>query len=247
MRLTRLPDAAHFVLRGGMLMRLWFRPLDRPAGDLDLTTALPFDVNETSRRLVPLLADRGIKDGVRFDATRVRVEGIWLDTAFPGVRMFAAGAVDGVEDSFSVDVTFGETLVPEPAVADYPTSGGAHVAQLRMCRPETIAGRKLHALMHMGALHWRPKDLNDLRLILGMMPTDADDLIAAIASSFTSRGNTTADARDLFRGSWWSRKTAATRWHDFVTGGGRALASGPLAPVVAEVVDRLEPILERLP
>ncbi len=34
LRLARLPDAAHFILRGGMLLRRWF---PRRADDLDLT------------------------------------------------------------------------------------------------------------------------------------------------------------------------------------------------------------------
>src|SRR5207248_3596987 len=49
LRLARLPEADEFILRGGMLMRLWFRPLARPAADLDLVSAFPFSVEETAR------------------------------------------------------------------------------------------------------------------------------------------------------------------------------------------------------
>ncbi len=121
LRLARLPDADRFILRGGMLLRLWFRPLVRPAADLDLVCTFPFDVAETTRRFIPLLADRGVDDGVTFDTERFRVDGIWLDTDFPGVRMFAAGEVEGVEDDFSVDLTFGEPLVPKAELGAYPT------------------------------------------------------------------------------------------------------------------------------
>ncbi|HJZ56928.1 MAG TPA: nucleotidyl transferase AbiEii/AbiGii toxin family protein, partial [Gemmataceae bacterium] len=124
---------------------------------------------------------------------------------------------------------------------------GAPAARLRMCRPETIAGRKLHALMRMGVQHWRPKDLNDLRLLLGRVPMDPDALVGAITTSFTSRGDTTTAARTLFRRRWWSLKTASARWQDFVAGDGGLEAPGSLAPVVAEVAERLEPILDRLP
>jgi hypothetical protein len=248
LRLARLPDAGHFILRGGMLMRLWFRPHPRPAADLDLVSTLPFNVQETARRFLPLLADRGVHDGVMFDSERFRVEGIWLNTDFPGVRLFACGEVDGIEDDLSVDVTFGEPLVPAPQLGDYPMQGGERIARLRMCRPETITGRKLHALMHMGMLHWRPKDLNDLRLLLGHVPMNFAELPEAIAASFTSRGNTTADAHSLFgRDSWWGMKRSAARWHDFVEQSGERQTPRNLACVVAEVAERLAPILERLP
>src|SRR5262249_51327036 len=138
LRLARLPDGDHFILRGGMLLRLWFRPVARAAADLDLVATYPFDVEETARRFVPLLADRGVDDGVTFDTERFRVEGIWLNTDFPGVRLFAAGEADGAEDDFSVDVTFGEPLEPAPVVGEYPMRGCSLAARLCMCRPETI-------------------------------------------------------------------------------------------------------------
>jgi hypothetical protein len=248
LRLARLPDADQFILRGGMLMRLWFRPLLRPAADLDLVAAFPFSVDETARRFLPLLADRSVDDGVTFDCERFRVEGIWLSTDFPGVRLFACGEVDEVEDEFSVDVTFGEPLIPRPELGNYPMTGGERTARLWMCRPETITGRKLHALKHMGMLHWRPKDLNDLRLLLGRVPMNQADLPGAIAASFTSRGDAPGAARALFgRDSWWSMKMSRARWQDFVQQSRGQDVPGDLAGVVAEVTGQLEPILERLP
>jgi hypothetical protein len=247
LRLARLPDAEHFVLRGGMLVRLWFRPYVRAATDLDLVSTFPFGVEETARRFVPLLADRGVDDGVIFNAERFRVEGIWLNTDFPGVRLFVCGEVEGNEDDVSVDVTFGEPLVPKPEFDEYPMRGSALTARLWMCRPETIVGRKLHALMHMGTLHWRPKDLNDLRLLLGRVPMRLADLPEAIAASFTSRGNTTADARSLFGHPWWSLKMSSARWQDFVKESRGQEVPRNLACVIAEVAERLRPILERLP
>jgi hypothetical protein len=248
LRLARLPDADRFVLRGGMLLRLWLRPLARPAADLDLVATFPFSVAETARRFTPLLAGRGVDDGVTFDSERSRVEGIWLNTDFPGVRLFAAGEVAGVEDELSVDVTFGEPLVPAPELGVYPALGRKLAARLWMCRPETITGRKLHALRHMGMLHWRPKDLNDLRLLLGRVPMRLADLPGAIAASFTSRGDAPADARALFgRGSWWAMKTSSARWQDFVRQSRGQEVPRDLLRVVAEVAERLGPVLERLP
>jgi hypothetical protein len=246
LRLARLPDPAAFVLRGGMLMRVWFRPAFRPAADLDLVATFPYDVAETARRFLPLLADRDVPDGVTLDPVRVRVEPIWQDTDFPGVRIFASGEVDGVEDGFHVDLTFGEPLEPAPITADYPMEHSPLTAGLHMCRPETIVGRKLHAIHHMGLLHWRAKDLNDLRLLLGHVPHDPAALPAAIASSFTSRGDPPGAARDLFDRPWWTMKRSAARWQDFVRARGRDVPAD-LAGVVAEVAGHLRPVLGELP
>lgn len=245
LRLARLPDAERLVLRGGMLMRHWFRPIPRPANDLDLVCTAAFSVEETGRQFRQLLANRDVDDGVTFETKRFRVDGIWLLTDFPGVRVFAAGAVDGEADQFTVDVTFGEPMVPPPKLDDYPTSGNG-TARIWMCRPETITGRKLHALLQMGMLRWRPKDLNDLRLLLERVPMDDIDLHNAIAASFASRGNTMAEARAIFGpDSWWGMKTSAVRWQEFVQESGRRDIPRDLASVVAGIARRLNLVLER--
>lgn len=167
------------------------------------------------------------------------------------MRLFACGSVDGSEDDFTIDVTFGEPLVPPPELHEYPLECG-HSAALWMCRPETIVGRKLHALTQMGPLHWRPKDLNDLRLLLGQVPLDFTALASAIACSFTSRGNQPAEARALFgNSSWWTMKMSTARWRDFVEESAEIaeerIVPENLAAVVAEVAALLQPVWEQLP
>ncbi|MBY0233125.1 MAG: nucleotidyl transferase AbiEii/AbiGii toxin family protein [Gemmataceae bacterium] len=226
-----------------MLLRHWFHPLPRRAADLDLVGTYAYGPEETARRFAPLLADRGVADGVAFDPERFRAEGIWLNTDCPGVRLHAAGEVDGEEDDFSVDITFGEPLVPEPSWDDVPTMHGP--ARLMVCRPETIAGRKLHALRHMGRMHWRPKDLNDLRLLLERVPMDEAGLAEGIAASFR-RGDAPALAREVLGpGGWRGMKMSSARWQDYA----RTAEGTPrdLAAVVAETAARLAPVLARLP
>src|SRR5262245_12506400 len=101
-RLARRPDAGAFILRGGMLLRHWFRPVPRPAGDLDLVATFPFSVAEAAARFLPVLADGASGDGVSFDVDRARVEGIKLETGSPGVRVFTSGAAGGAEADFNV-------------------------------------------------------------------------------------------------------------------------------------------------
>src|SRR5262249_55422862 len=133
-----------------------------------------------------------------------------------------------------------------PRFLDYPTARGT--ARLWMCRPETITGRKLHALRHLGQRHWRPKDLNDLRILLAQVPMDEAELPGAIAASFSRRGDTPDQARAVFGPrSWWGLRSSSARWRDFVSASGDRGVPGELSAVVAEVSERLAPILEKLP
>jgi hypothetical protein len=249
LRLARRPDAGRFVLRGGLLLRHWFRPLPRPAEDLDLIADFPFSVEDTARRVLPALADGAVADGSAFDPDGVRCEGIWLDSCNPGVRVFASGTagVGGVEADFHIDVTFGPPPRPAPVLATLPTACGDPV-RVRACRPEAVAGHKVQALWHRGLLGWRPKDLHDLRLLLARVPTDPGDLGRAVAAYLADVGATAADGRALFGpAGWWGTKTASARWRDFAAASGGRGVPGDVAAVAAEVAARLAPALEGLP
>ena len=247
LRLARRPDAGEFVLRGGLLLRHWFRPVPRPAEDLDLVATFPFHVEEAARRFLPVLADGAVADGTTFDAERVRVEAIFLETGSPGVRVFASGAAGGAEADFHVDITFGPPPRPAPVFGEIPTASGA-AARVWVCRPETIVGQKMQALRHLGMLSWRPKDLNDLRLLLARMPLDDAELREAIAAYMADLGGAGADARAVFGPSaWWGMKRSSARWLDFVQSSQGRDAPRDLGAVVAEVAGRLAPVLEGLP
>jgi hypothetical protein len=247
LRLARLPDAGGLILRGGVLLRHWFRPVRRPAEDLDLIATFPITAEEASRRLLPVFADRTVADGVVFAVEETRFEGIWLETGSPGVRGFVTGTAGGVEIDFNVDITVGPFPRPAPVLGALPTACG-EAARVWMCRPEAVAGQKVQALCHRGLLGWRPKDLNDLRLLLARVPLDDDDLRTAITAYLADVGAAGDQARALFGPeSWWGRKMASARWLDFVKSSPGQDVPRDLAAVVAEVAARLAPILKDLP
>jgi hypothetical protein len=247
LRLARRPDAREFVLRGGTILRHWFRPIPRPAEDLDFVATFPFSVEEAAARFLPVFADGAVPDGVTFDTDRARAQAIFLDTGNPGVRIFASGTAGGAEADFHVDITFGPPPRPAPVFGEVPTACG-EVARVWMCRPETIVGQKMQALRHLGMLGWRAKDLEDLRLLLARVPMDDDDLGGAIAAYLADLGAGGDDARALFGpSSWWGMKLSSARWLDFVKSPRGRHAPRDLAAVVAEIAGRLAPILEGLP
>lgn len=242
-RLAKLPDAGGIALRGGMLLRHWFRPTPRPALDLDLVAPAPLSVTDATRFL-PMFADV-VPDGVTFDVEGIAVEGIWLQSDHPGIRMHISGAYAGHEDDIQVDVTGGPPPRPAAVWSELPTTTGP--VWLWTCRPEAIVGQKVQALWHLGMLGWRPKDLDDLRLLLERMPMDDAAVGEAISATFGELGGTGRDARNLFAPeSWWSTKHASARWGDYIAQASRD-GVGNLSAVVASVAARLKPILEELP
>ncbi|MFO0925886.1 MAG: hypothetical protein U0736_02475 [Gemmataceae bacterium] len=137
--------------------------------------------------------------------------------------------------------------VPAAVFGELPTTCGLP-ARVWMCRPEAVVGQKVQALWHHGMLRWRPKDLNDLRLLLDRLPLDAGLLQQAVTAAFVEMGGSGADARALFGpAAWWGTKQAAARWGDFTRSRWAAGAPAELAAVVATVAGRLAVVLEGVP
>src|SRR5262249_11417459 len=164
----------------------WFRPTPRPALDLDLLAHSPLAVTDATRFL-PMFADV-VADGVTFDVEGVVVGGIWLQADHPGIRMHVSGADAGDRDGIHVDGAGGPPPRPAAVMSELPTTTGT--VRLWTCRPESIVGQKVQALWHLGKLGWRPKDLDDLRLLLDRMPMDDAALREAIIATFAELGGT---------------------------------------------------------
>lgn len=228
-----------------MLLRHWFTTVERPSTDIDLVSLDEFDVQRATEALTPLLHVDRIDDGVQFDTERWRVQPIWMDTDFPGIRMIALATVNAQLVAFSVDITFGESLVPEP-MFETLESTAAGAIEILACRPEAILARKLQALSDMALQHWRPKDLNDIWHLLESRQLDRRDLVDAIHYSFNSRGSSACAARDMFgEDSWWKTQTANARWRDFSVAN-RHCAGTALSQIVSDVAQQLVPVLGQL-
>lgn len=240
LRLARRPDAEAFALRGGMLVRQWLPEVGRTALDLDLVCGLPFDEGAVRARLVAVLAEEGVSDGVRFDPERVKVRGIWADTAAPGLRLTARGRVDGRAADLRVDVTFGLEPWPVPQRTLFRAERGE--ARVWACGPEAIVARKLQVLANLGERRWRPKDLNDVGMVLGRFELDRRVLGEAIEAALTGCGESVGDLRDVVAARWWDEPGAGSRWSAFLARAGGA-APGDLGGRVASVRAGLRPVL----
>ena len=247
LRLARRADAGDLVLRGGMLLRHWFGARPRPALDIDLVAPGPVTVEDANRRYLSLFAGPSIADGVLFDAESVQLTSIWQHTSNPGVRFKIRGRHGGNGAEIQIDITGGPPPRPEPIWVEMPMECGLS-ARVRVCRPESVVAQKVQALCQLGMHCWRPKDLDDLRLLLERVPLDAGDLRWAIGAYLADFGRTGADARALFGpDSWWGLKFSSARWLDFADGQRKRDVPRELALVAAGVGQRLAPILEGLP
>jgi hypothetical protein len=241
LRLAQSAAPLRWVLRGGLLLRAWFRPLPRGVEDVDVVALAPEDLPAIADYSQAVLGT-SCADGVQYDLERIRAEQIWLETGNPGVRVFATGQYERTEVDFHIDVTIGPVPRPPPVLTALPTLCGTP-AVVWGCRPEAVAGHKMQALWHRGHSGWRPKDLYDLYLLLDRVPFDPTDLRLALIAYLADAGATPADGQALFAvDSWWHRKMSAGRWRDFARNQPTPQVPLRLSAVVQTLAQRLDAV-----
>ncbi len=99
-----------------------------------------------------------------------------------------------------------------------------------MCRPESIVGQKVQALWHLGMLGWRPKDLNDLRLLLARVAMDDAELRRAITAYLADMGGSRGRCAGALRAGFLVGHEAVlgplARFREVIAGTGRAEGPG---------------------
>lgn len=246
-RLSASMQAESFVLRGGMLVRIWAGPGKRVAEDIDFVGLYPFDVADTLMRLRSVLQnDTEFNDGIRFDEESLTGEATWQETQFPGVRVYGSALIEGQQHSFKIDCGFGDPIVPAAEWFGYPALlQNIAPARVLACRAETAIGWKLQGLVERGARRWRPKDLYDLFLLSGYPSLVETDMIEAIRTAFISRATPVSAALESLNSTaWWQSDRSLKKWNDFQQG---VTQDGvmDLGQVITRVSTALRPLLER--
>jgi len=186
-RLGRSAYAERFILKGGMLLRVWLGETSRPTRDADF---LGYgDLSATGlRRILGDVCDVAVEpDGVTFSAGSVRVAPIRVEDQYGGQRVKLHGLLGKARLALQIDVGIGDSVTPEPEWIDYPSLLDLPRPRLRAYRPETMIAEKLHAMSVLGMANTRMRDVFDLYELSRRHEFDAGPLVAAVRATFSQR------------------------------------------------------------
>ena len=111
--------------------------------------------------MTPILAIPVPDDGLEF-SNEVTGEPIRALQQYGGVRMHLAANLGKARITLSVDVGFGDAIVPPPQEVDFPTLLNFPKPRLRVYPVEAVVAEKLQAMVHLGMANSRMKDFFDL-------------------------------------------------------------------------------------
>ena len=212
---------------------------------LDMADRISRDRDFLARVFQEILGIVCHEDGVSFDAGSIKIEPITVEKKYPGTRFYFTAHMDTIAYNMSVDIGFGDVVIPHPTTIDFPLLlSDIPSVNIQAYSLETVIAEKFHTMIDRDVLNSRMKDFFDCYQLLTKRNLNDDALYDAIEATFDNRGLaynpdlqlfTDSFATDGARISCWKAFLRKIQWKealDFDT-------------VMKVIRDRLQPMAER--
>lgn len=189
-RLTKSAElSAHLVFKGGFVsLRIYRSP--RFTVDLDAVLHGLHKAQAIEHAKYAMVVDLG--DGVWFHYERS--DELTTQQEYGGTRLvYRSGLGEKLADIrraqiLHIDIGVGDPVTPAPRELEVPTYLQGEPISWRVYTAETTIAEKLHALVVLGSINSRSKDLFDIHHLLPLAATES--LVQAIENTFRHRETT---------------------------------------------------------
>jgi predicted nucleotidyltransferase component of viral defense system len=245
-RLSRSIYREHFILKGGALLYAYEEFTPRPTLDLDFMGSC---IDNSKERILKafqeILEIKYTEDGVHFLPETMTAEDITVEKRYPGVRIGVVGLLDTYQQKVTLDVGFGDVIVPHPVELDYPTlfvhMEVPHVVTYSL---ETVVAEKFQTMIERGRYNSRMKDYFDLYRIFKAHTFDDAELLAAISATFENRNTVYIENQDFFSMDFMSDPMLNQQWRNY--GKKKNLQLPDFKNVMSFIAPILHPYWEKL-
>jgi hypothetical protein len=187
-RLSVSKDAAGFVLKGALLMRVWDPASYRATRDIDLLGRMHNDARGIAAIMASACSSNPEPDSLRFDAASVRVEPIAVQNEYEGIRVAFLAYLGNARIPMRIDVGFGDVVTPAPRMIDFPVLLGMSAPRLAAYPAESVIAEKFQIMLMRGDANTRMKDFHDIWWLANNRGFDGAVLASAIRATCDRRG-----------------------------------------------------------
>ena len=243
-RLSMSQYRDNFCLKGSALLFAYEKFKARPTKDIDfLGDKISRDKETIRKAFREICTIQCPEDGLAFDngENDIKVEDISLDKEYNGVTVTVTAHLDTIVQPFSMDIGFGDIVVPEPQELDYPLLlDDMPEVSINAYSLETVVAEKFQTMIDRALANSRMKDFYDVYSILSSDKVDKGILSDAIVSVFNNRGTGYDDNHPLFNGEFKNDPIKQTQWNAFLR---KMKYKGdlPLNEVVNYITEKLSP------
>ena len=187
-RLSQSQYANDFILKGGLLLRVWHSPEIRPTMDIDMLGKM---VNEESgiialiKEIISLEVE---PDGLDFAPDSVRTERIIENAGYKGLRILLNGSLGTARINIQIDIGFDDVVFPCPEENILPSVLNFSAPRLICYSRESVIAEKFEVMVKLGELNSRMKDFYDIWLLSRCFDFEGPKLTEAIRLTFQRRG-----------------------------------------------------------
>lgn len=158
-RLSHSGFRDNFILKGGALLYAHKEEAARPTLDLDF---MGERISRDKGNLLNVFRDvysMEDSDGVEFIEETLTTEDIAVEKKYPGVCLSILATLGTIRQVVSMDIGFGDVIVPEPVNLDYPTllDDNSEIS-LMAYSIETVIAEKLQTMVDRYLNNSRMKD-----------------------------------------------------------------------------------------
>lgn len=246
-RLSQSRYKERFILKGGALLYAHEQLKARPTLDIDfLGKQISREVDNIKTVFKNLCQIPCEEDGVLFDSASITAEDITLNKEYNGLRIHIKVSLGSASQILSMDVGFGDVVIPEPINLSYPILiVGMPEVNILAYSLETVVAEKFQSMIDHSVENSRMKDFFDVYRIL-LSGNVADDMLAeAINATFENRGTEMNTDHSLFSVSFSTDAMRVSMWNSYLK---KIKYAEPLPfnEVWTSIVLRLKPYLGKL-
>ena len=204
-----------FVLKGGFLLLAYNIEKARPTKDIDFLGVNVSSERKELEKIIRTIASIKLEDGVDFLADIIKAEEIKEEADYSGVRIKLTAKVGTARNTIQIDFGFGDVVIPEPLLMDYPTLLNNKSAKVLAYSKETIVAEKFEAIVKLTTFNSRMKDFFDIVFLANEFDFNGSILQSAIGNTFKQRKTDLNSALEMLDSDFGDQLNFKTAWETF--------------------------------
>jgi predicted nucleotidyltransferase component of viral defense system len=186
-RLSKTTVRENLIVKGGTLISQYLGLSKRSTMDIDLTMLGAKLSEDMITQYLGMVFKIDLDDDISWELKSIAP--IRHDDMYGGFRVKLIAAYKGIIVPFSIDISTGDAITPEPQdfifMSRFTPNGNFRIKAYTI---ETVLAEKVEAILSLGVLSTRPRDYYDTYMILSTVKYDNARLASALRSTATHRG-----------------------------------------------------------
>lgn len=216
-RLSKSKYREHLILKGGSLLYAFEEFTPRPTIDIDFAgKAIDNNKSNIIRVFREITSMETPEDGIEFQTDTITAQDITIEKEYPGVRISLVGRIGTYRQQLTMDVGFGDIIVPGPIEIWYPTIiSSMEEPQIMAYSLETVIAEKFQTMIERGRFNSRMKDYFDLYRIITVHTFDSNQIREAIFATIKNRNTIITEDNDFFDNAFSEDIQLNRQWNNY--------------------------------